>query len=359
MGSDRRKFLKTSAAIGVTLLFAPRLISPPSKSVLTPVSSSGIDLAALRQRGPERVFSQRQANSEFHELPETHDAQSGEFGQRSTQRRKIDDRIAVEQSNDDPSASLEPENHQQAAADSGVLDNVLLRDNPHKEMTAPNDIVVSGEKRTLMVAVFQRLSRLQQYVGYGNFNIISWDESLQYARRAPSIGEFTVAELAFIDEVFSTNASHMGFYGDKVVTEISAKISKNEVQKIPHTGHYLFKGKASETYQKIRRDIGETIVLTSGIRGVVKQIFLFLNKAIQVDGNLSIASFSLAPPGHSYHAIGDFDVGKVGFGRRNFTEEFSETDEFKRLSDFGYFDIRYPQNNPFWVRYEPWHINVV
>ena len=100
-------------------------------------------------------------------------------------------------------------------------------------------------------------------------------------------------------------------------------------------------------------------MLTSGVRSVVKQIFLFLNKTAKVNGNLSLASYSLAPPGHSYHALGDFDVGKKGFGHKNFSVEFSETDEFKRLSDLGYFDIRYPQNNPFGVRYEPWHIKII
>ena len=101
------------------------------------------------------------------------------------------------------------------------------------------------------------------------------------------------------------------------------------------------------------------MVLTSGIRSVVKQVYLFMNKAAKVDGNLSLASFSLAPPGHSYHAVGDFDVGKKGFGHKNFSEAFAQTDEFKRLIDLGYLDIRYPQQNPFGVRYEPWHIKVV
>jgi len=76
-------------------------------------------------------------------------------------------------------------------------------------------------------------------------------------------------------------------------------------------------------------------------------------------GNLSKASRSLAPPGHSYHGIGDFDVGKVGFGRKNFSEEFARTDEFHRLVELGYVDIRYPRDNLFGVRYEPWHIKVV
>ena len=221
------------------------------------------------------------------------------------------------------------------------------------------DIILNTVQKQTFDSALARMTRLQKYVGYGNFNLISWDQSLRTARYRESIGAFTKLELDFIEELFSINAGTLGFYGDKVVTELSSKIPKRDVLKIPATGHYLFKGVSTDTYQKIRADLGDSIVLTSGIRGVVKQIYLFLRKTAKVDGNLSLASFSLAPPGHSYHAVGDFDVGKKGFGVKNFTEEFALTDEFKRLTDLGYLDIRYPQQNPYGVRYEPWHIKVV
>ncbi|HKI73197.1 MAG TPA: D-alanyl-D-alanine carboxypeptidase family protein, partial [Pseudomonadales bacterium] len=80
---------------------------------------------------------------------------------------------------------------------------------------------------------------------------------------------------------------------------------------------------------------------------------------IQAKGNLSRASRSLAPPGHSYHGVGDFDVGKVGYGLRNFTSDFARTDEYKSLLELGYVTMRYPQYNLMGVRYEPWHIKVV
>ena len=130
-------------------------------------------------------------------------------------------------------------------------------------------------------------------------------------------------------------------------------------EKIQRTGHYLYRGKSEELYNQLKKDLGPTIVLTSGIRSVVKQTHLFLAKTIQSKGNLSKASRSLAPPGHSYHGVGDFDVGKIGFGRKNFTEAFAGTSEFKRLVELGYVDIRYPRDNMFGVRYEPWHIKVV
>jgi len=100
------------------------------------------------------------------------------------------------------------------------------------------------------------------------------------------------------------------------------------------------------------------VVLTSGVRSVIKQFMLFLTKAYHHDGNLSLASRSLAPPGYSYHGVGDFDVGQIGFGVDNFTARFVETDVFQRLADLGYIDLRYQQDNPWGVRFEPWHIKI-
>jgi D-alanyl-D-alanine carboxypeptidase len=237
-----------------------------------------------------------------------------------------------------------------------ILDQITLDPVNH---APPPDVVLSPAQRIAFESALARLRRLQNYVGHGNFNIIGWDLSLKFARGRDSIGAFSRNELELLEELFFTNAATLGFYGDKVVTRLSATIARREIDKIPGSGHFLFKGDSTDTYNRIRRDLGDSVVLTSGIRSVVKQIYLFLNKADQVDGNLSLASYSLAPPGHSYHAVGDFDVGKKGFGSKNFSEAFAKTDEFKRLIDLGYLDIRYPQQNPFGVRYEPWHIKVV
>jgi LAS superfamily LD-carboxypeptidase LdcB len=99
-------------------------------------------------------------------------------------------------------------------------------------------------------------------------------------------------------------------------------------------------------------------VLTSGVRSIVKQLYLFMRKAERADGNLSLASRSLAPPGYSFHAIGDFDVGKRGLGGANFTQAFARTDVYRRLVDLGFVEMRYPQQNLLGVRFEPWHIRV-
>ncbi len=242
------------------------------------------------------------------------------------------------------------------SSDWHIADNLNVRHKPAAKN--PADLILDDHRIKTLDSAVNRLSRLQNYVGYGNFNVIGWDQSLKQAKRAANVGAFEKEELGLIEEVFYSDADIMGFYGEKIVTKISSTISRKEIKKIAGTGHFLFKGNSIKTYENICRDVGEYVVLTSGIRSIVKQLYLFLKKTTEVGGNLSTASYSLAPPGYSFHAVGDFDVGKVNFGRRNFTAAFAKTDEFKKLSDLGYIDIRYPENNPYGVRYEPWHIKV-
>jgi len=227
------------------------------------------------------------------------------------------------------------------------------------DKTYADDIFLDAAQLSLLESTAERLIRVQRLVGYANFSLLGLDEAIKYARHYSRVGQFTKQELAFIESIFFEDATRYGFLGNKVITELTARIPDRDTIKMTGTGHYIFKGEPLKMYNKIRQDVGPSIVLTSGIRSVVKQIHLFLAKAITTNGNLSQASRSLAPPGHSYHGVGDFDVGKVGFGASNFTEAFAATDEYKRLSDLGYIMIRYTESNPFGVRFEPWHIKVV
>jgi hypothetical protein len=221
-----------------------------------------------------------------------------------------------------------------------------------------DDIYLSPERFALLKQVQGRLARAQDIIGYARFNLIAFDDVLKAGAQMPRIGLFTAEELAFIEEIFFFDARKYGFYGEKVTDQLTARFNEKDAVKIPGSGHYIFKGRPQALYQEIVRDVGSDIVLTSGIRSVVKQLHLFLSKAIVCQGNLSRASRSLAPPGHSYHGISDFDVGKMGWGYRNFTDHFAKSDVFKRLIDLGYVDIRYTPNNSYGVRFEPWHIKV-
>lgn len=222
-----------------------------------------------------------------------------------------------------------------------------------------DDIYLPISGQLLLESVVLRLEKVQRVVGHGHFNVLDFDQLVLYARSYSSVGAFTPQELDFIEQIYFTQASDYGFLGAKVTDDLTAAIPRAEIVKIPYSGHYLFKGESLNYYEKLKQDIGPNVILTSGIRSNVKQLHLFLSKARASAYNLSKASRSLAPPGHSYHGIGDFDVGRVGWGAQNFTNQFAETDEFKRMQDLGYVQIRYTEDNQLGVRFEPWHIKVV
>ena len=221
------------------------------------------------------------------------------------------------------------------------------------------DVRLAAADRALLAAVVRRLERVQATVGHGNFGLLGFDEMIAVARGHASVGAFSRHELAFLERIFFAEARELGFYGRKVVRRLTDRPRARRIARVPGTGSRLFQGPSAETFARMRAKVGEDLVLTSGVRGVVKQFHLFLRKAAVSDGNLSLASRSLAPPGYSYHGVGDFDVGACGLGARNFTADFADTAVFRCLVELGYARIRYPRGNLLGVRYEPWHIRVV
>jgi hypothetical protein len=226
-------------------------------------------------------------------------------------------------------------------------------DKPHEK-----DFYLEPDQFRILVSCLRRLKRVQRTVGHGNFYLISFDYALKMARHYSRIGRFTKAELEFMEMIFHEDASHYGFLGEKPLHNLTASVKGRDIVKVPYTGNYLFKDVSLEIYEKVRKQVGEQAILTSGVRNVMKQFLLFLNKAYKCKGNLSLASRSLAPPGYSFHGIGDFDVGQAGFGVANFTERFTDTEVYRRLRELGYVTFRYPPDNLLGVRFEPWHIKV-
>jgi hypothetical protein len=220
-------------------------------------------------------------------------------------------------------------------------------------------IVAEGTEFELLKATFARLNAVQKHIGFGNFNVISFDAMLSVAKASKTIGAFAKEESEYLERLFFFDAKAYGFFGSKVTDKMTETIAQKEIFKVPRTGHYLYQGQAAKVYESVKKDIGDTIVMTSGVRGIPKQFHLFLAKTIECKGDYSEASHSLAPAGYSYHGIGDFDVGKVGFGEKNFTQDFAGTKEFEKLMQLGYIAIRYPRGNPYGVYFEPWHVEVV
>ncbi|MDQ7045920.1 MAG: M15 family metallopeptidase [Sulfurimonas sp.] len=226
-------------------------------------------------------------------------------------------------------------------------------------MANANDIYLDRDEWALLTSVNARIKRVKKHVGFANFNLISFKDTLFYARNYSSIGAFTKKEIAFLDKLFYEDPKQYGFYGEKTCFDIKNIVKIKEVQKIPYTGHYVFKGKALEDYTKLKQDVGDTLILTSGVRNVVKQLSLYVNKIYNTRGNMTKASESIAPPAHSYHTISDFDVGRKGWGYKNFTADFASTQEFNEMMKLDYIGMRYNKNNSDGVRFEPWHVEVI
>jgi len=227
------------------------------------------------------------------------------------------------------------------------------------KLMAHDDVYLSVDEFETISSLNRRLKRLRSFVGFANFNLISYNQALYYGRNYSKISAFTPKEISMIEKLFSENPNDYGFYGERTCMNIDNQISNDEVIKVPYTGHYLFKGKSEEDYEKILSDVGDTIILTSGVRNVIKQLSLYVNKIYNCGGNMSVATTSIAPPGYSYHTISDFDVGRKGWGYKNFTADFASTDEFQRMRKLNYIGMRYNQNNRDGVRFEPWHVEVI
>ena len=226
------------------------------------------------------------------------------------------------------------------------------------EKPHPDDVYVDAEELPLLCECAGRLGRVESVMGYGFFHLLSFDDALMCSRNYEKVGVFTKPEVDFMEKIFYREARCYGFMGDKPITSLTHAVSRSEVVRIAATGNYLHRGDSFEAYQKIKKSVGDRVVLTSGVRGIMKQFRLFLGKASQNNGNLSLASRQMAPPGYSYHGFNDFDVGQAGFGDLNFTERFTDTDACRRMADLGYLNLRYPRDNLLGVRYEPWHIMI-
>ena len=221
------------------------------------------------------------------------------------------------------------------------------------------DIYLNRSELLTLQSLDSRLTRVRRFVGFGNFNYISFDRTLFYARNYSRIGRFSKNEIALVEKLFYSTPQRFGFYGEKTVTNISNKISKKDLKKISYSGHYVYKGKPLEDYHRIIKDVGSNLILTSGVRNVVKQLSLYVSKLNKLNGNITETSRIIAPPAYSYHSIKDFDIGKKGWGEKNFTSAFAETIEFQKIRKLKYIDIRYKKNNKDGVRYEPWHVKVI
>lgn len=222
----------------------------------------------------------------------------------------------------------------------------------------PDDYILPTRYIPALFTLTQRLTRLESTVGHANFMIISYDTAITTARRYPRVGAFSREEHDVMELLFVSNPTLYGFMGTQTVSTLTHVIPEKDILKISYSGNYLFKDVALLKWREIQRILNNDVILTSGVRNVIKQMHLFCKKAVANNCNLSLASRSIAPSAYSFHSIGDFDIGKPGFGVRNFTKDFLYTKTYARLVEAGILDLRYYDKNSLGVRFEPWHVKV-
>ncbi|WP_320035429.1 M15 family metallopeptidase [Halarcobacter sp.] len=281
------------------------------------------------------------------------------FGLNEKEKTTVDKKVAVKKIEEIIEETKKEPKIENIIEESDTQIKIVENKEIKKEQHISKDVYLNPEYVSSFINVRRKLLQLQRFVGYGNFNIISFDEIIELSKKVPSLETFTKEDLDFMEYIFYYDPNVHGFYGKRISNSITEKINKNDVIKISGTGHYLFKGNPHDTYFKMLDDIGDNLILTSGVRSIVKQMKLFLDKVASVDTNLSVASKSLAPPAYTYHTIADFDVGKKGFGHANFSPRFALTEEFLKMRSLKYIEMRYTINNKDGVRYEPWHVKVI
>ncbi|MFA6789479.1 MAG: twin-arginine translocation signal domain-containing protein, partial [Arcobacteraceae bacterium] len=113
-----------------------------------------------------------------------------------------------------------------------------------QELSKPKDLFLDQKYHESFYSVIKKLNFIQRDVGFGNYNIISFDATIKQARMSSKIGAFTKDELAFMEYIFYYNPDVHGFYGERTCNKITESIKKSEIIKVPYTGHYLFKDRS-------------------------------------------------------------------------------------------------------------------
>jgi D-alanyl-D-alanine carboxypeptidase len=202
-------------------------------------------------------------------------------------------------------------------------------------------------------ALARRLEAVQGVIGHGRFNLVSFDDVRAAAPRTAA-GALTAAETAEFEALLALDARRIGFLGKRVVTQLSYRLPANLVD--VGRGQHVF-AEANALFVRARAAVGEQLIVTSGARGIPKQMLVFIGSALRA-GLVARRVHSVAPPGYSYHAVGDIDVGDRRLGGTNFTEAFAQSETYRKLAALPYIRFRYPPGNPFGVQFEPWHLEV-
>jgi len=235
-------------------------------------------------------------------------------------------------------------------ADQDYFDRMVAADDVFE-----NDQFLSPVELEMAREVVERLRDVEAFVGHGRFTTLSFKTVFKHSAGLAS-RRFTVADIRFLRDIFNRSSELLGFNGPRISDQFLAGHPQDALTFYPKYGEYLLSGEASGQFERLQAELGASVMLTSGYRGHPKQMLLYLEKVVESEGNLSLASRNRAPAGYSFHFTGDFDVGDVALGEQSFSRRFLKTAIYQSMLRAGWVKWRYPSHNLLGVRFEPWHI---
>ena len=239
--------------------------------------------------------------------------------------------------------------------DESIKDYLFRIRNP--DMRHAGDVVADAKTRATLASVNQRLTTVRDVVGFGNFNVLSFDEMLEFGRRYSQIGEFTRSELDLLESLFTRMLRDTVSLARNLSARSPSGSTCAMSSRFRITGHYVFSGKSLALYEKVLKQVGGNLTLTSGCAASSSRCSS--SSPGRRRRRQPLAGIALiGATGVLISRRRRFRRGYQGWGERNFTDDFASTDEFRSLLDLGYIDIRYPKDNRKGVRFEPWHIKV-
>jgi hypothetical protein len=229
---------------------------------------------------------------------------------------------------------------------------------------APAAVATAAIDAAALRALADRLAAVERHMGAGRFSVTDYPAVFALGAAHAAL-RLSPAERATLDALFALDARRFGFAGPRASASLEATL--------PVSSLVTTRGSTARVYPPAAALVARLqaagcarLVVTSGVRGIPKQTLLFVRKVLQGGGTgwdfaraYATAARSVAPPGYSFHATGDIDVGESGAGPEvNFSERFVQTGTYRCIAAQPGVRWRYPPGNEAGVMHEPWHLAV-
>lgn len=220
---------------------------------------------------------------------------------------------------------------------------------------APADDATFGIALPALRALAARLAAVERQMGFVAFAVTDYPSVFALGDVHKKL-RFSAEERAALSALFALDARRFGFTGPRASEDLDAAMPRSRLVKTRGSAVLVYPA-AAELVRRLQDAGCKRLIVTSGARGIPKQTLLFVRKALRV--GFAQAARSVAPPGYSFHATGDIDVGDADAGADvNFSERFAGTGTYACIAALPGVRWRYPKGNAANVIYEPWHLAV-